>query len=109
MLRAPEIQTIIKREGDDVPDQAQEAYIFFAEWIHRVAIDSKNTQTTMRRRQGYAEPRAEAHFLCPFSESGKPLFRVPIGGVLWIPAAYSLRSEERRVGKEVRTARRRER
>src|ERR1700745_2791413 len=44
----------------------------------------------MRRRQGYAEPRAEAHFLCPFSESGKPLFRVPIGGMLWIPAVYSL-------------------
>src|SRR5580700_479739 len=88
-LRSPQIQTIIKREGDDMPDQPEEAYFFLAEWIHRVAVDSENTQTSMRRRQGYAESRAEAHFLCPFSESGKPLFRVPIGGVLWIPAAHS--------------------
>jgi len=48
MLRAPEIQTIIKREGDDTPDQPQEAYFFFAEWIHCVADDSENTQGTMR-------------------------------------------------------------
>jgi len=26
MLRVPEIQTIIKREGDDTPDQPQKAY-----------------------------------------------------------------------------------
>src|ERR1700758_192719 len=90
MLRPPEIQPIIKRERHDTPNQLQEAYIFFAEWIHCVAVDSENTQLTMRRGQRYAEPRAEAHFLCPFSESGKPLFRVPIGGMLWIPAAYSL-------------------
>ena len=46
MLRAPEIQTIIKREGDDTPDQPQETYFFLAEWIHCVAVDSENTQLT---------------------------------------------------------------
>src|ERR1700747_3720571 len=90
MLRAPEIQTIIKRERHDTPNQPQEAYFFFAEWIHGVAVDSENTQLTMRRGQRYAEPRPEAHFLCPFFKSRVPLFRVPIGCMLWIPAAHSL-------------------
>src|SRR5579864_8440667 len=90
MLRAPEIQTIIKRERHDTPNQPQEAYFFFAKWIHCVAVDSENTQSTMRRRQGYAEPRPEAHFLCPFFKSRVALFRVPIGSMLWIPAAHSL-------------------
>src|SRR6202007_2090148 len=89
MLRAPEIQTIIKREGDDTPDQPQEAYFFLAEWIHCVAVDSENTQPTMRRRQGYTEPRPEAYFLCPLFKSRVSLFRVPIGSLLWIPAAHS--------------------
>src|ERR1700757_1127585 len=90
MLRAPEIQTIIKRERHDTPNQLQEAYFFFAEWIHCVAVDSENTQSTMRRRQGYAEPRPEAHFLCPFFKSRVALFRVPVGSLLCIPAAHSL-------------------
>src|ERR1700693_78083 len=90
MLCAPEIQTIIKCEGDDMPDQPQETYLFRAEWIHCVAVDSENTQLTMRRGQRYAEARPEAHFLGPFFKSRVPLFRVPIGSMLWIPAAYSL-------------------
>src|ERR1700739_3415056 len=90
MLRAPEIQTIIKRERHDTPNQPQEAYFFLAEWVHCVTVDSENTQLTMRRGQRYAEPRPEAHFLCPFFESRVPLFRVPIGSMLWIPAAHSL-------------------
>src|ERR1700733_9372365 len=90
MLCAPEIQTIIECEGDDTPDQPQETYFFLAEWIHGVAVDSENTQSTMRRRQGYPESRPEAHFLCPFFKSRVPLFRVPIGSMLWIPAAQSL-------------------
>src|SRR5579863_4247522 len=89
-LRSPQIQTIIKREGDDTSDQAEKAYVFLTEWIHGVAADSENTQSTMRRRQRHADPRAEAHLLCPFPESGKPLFRLPIGGMLWVAAAYSL-------------------
>src|SRR5580700_1013595 len=90
MLRAPEIQTIVKRERHDTPNQLQEAYFFLAEWIHCVADDSENTQSTMRRRQGYADSRPEAYFLCPFFKSRVPLFRVPIGSMLWIPAAHSL-------------------
>src|ERR1700735_683703 len=90
MLRAPEIQTIIKRERHDTPNQLQEAYFFLAEWIHCVAVDSENTQSTMRRRQGYAEPRPEAYFLCPFSKTRVPLLLVPIGSMLWIPAAHRL-------------------
>src|SRR5277367_6259422 len=90
MLCAPEIQTIIKCEGDDTPDQPQETYFFLAEWIHCVAVDSENTQSTMRRRQGYPKSRPEAYFLGPFFKLRVPLFRVPIGSMLWIPAAHGL-------------------
>src|SRR5580692_2199156 len=90
MLRAPEIQTIIKRERHDTPNQPEEAYFFLAEWIHCVAADSENTQSTMRRRQGHTEPRSEAYVLCPFSKSRVPLFHVPIGSMLCFPAAHSL-------------------
>src|SRR5258705_9280652 len=90
MLRAPEIQTIIKRERHDTPNQPQEAYFFLAEWIHCVAVDSENTQSTMRRRQGYPESRPEAYFLCPFFKSRVPLFRVPIGSMLWVITTHSI-------------------
>src|SRR5580704_17791115 len=90
MLRAPEIQTIIKRERNHTPDQPQEAYFFLAEWIHCVTVDSENTHSTMRSRQRYTEPRPEAHFLCPFFISRVPLFRVPIGGMLWVTTTHSI-------------------
>src|SRR5579862_252523 len=73
-----------------MPDQVQEAYFLLSERIHCVAVDSENTQATMRCRQWYADPRADAHFLCPFSESRKAPFGVPVGGMQRIPAAYSL-------------------
>src|SRR5580692_11536827 len=90
MLRASQIQTIIQRERHDTPNQPQEAYFFLAEWIHRITVDSENTQSTMRSGQRYANRRPEAYFLCPFFESRVALFRVPIGSMLWIPAAHSL-------------------
>src|ERR1700733_493340 len=89
-LRAPQIQTIIKREGDDTPDQPEEAYVFLTKWIHGVAADSENTQASMRRRQRYADPRAEPHFLGPLLELRKSLLGIPIGSMLWIPARHSL-------------------
>src|SRR5690242_2398102 len=124
MLRAPEIQTIIKREGDDTPDQMEETYFFFVKWIHGVANDSEYTQTTMRRCQRYANTRAQAQFLSPWLESRIPFFYVPIGSMLWFVAGHCMprwrifhrqighgkrsltpgkRSEERRVGKECRS------
>src|SRR4029077_6018466 len=78
------------RERHNTPDQVQEAYFFLAEWIHCVAVDSENTQSTMRRGQRYAKPRPKAYFLCPFFKSRVPLLRVPIGSMLWIPAAHCL-------------------
>src|SRR5580704_14724572 len=90
MLRASQIQTIIQRERHDTPNQPQEAYFFLAEWIHCIAVDSENTQSTMRRRQRYAEPRPEAYFLCPFFRSRVPLFRVPIGSVLRVTTTHSI-------------------
>src|ERR1700719_5062014 len=90
MLRAPEIQTVIKRERDDTPDQPQEAYFFIAKWIRYVANEAENTQLAMRRRQGYPEPRPDAYFLCPFFKSRVPLFRVPIGSMLWVTTTHSI-------------------
>ena len=90
LLRAPQIQTIIQREGDDAPDQPQEAYLFLAEWIHRVAVDSEHAQSTMRCRQRYADSGTEAYFLIPLFKSRITLFRVPIDSMLWLPAAHSL-------------------
>src|SRR4029077_17917218 len=90
MLRAPEIQTIIKRKRHDTPNQLQEAYLFLAEWIHCVAVDSENTQSTMQRRQGYTESRPEACFLCPFFKSRVPLVRLPIGSMLWVTTTHSI-------------------
>src|SRR5258708_20971728 len=90
MLRAPEIQTIIKREGDDTPNQPQEAYFFLAEWIHCITMDSENTQLAMRGCQWYAHPRAKAHFLRPWLEARIPLFRVPIGSMLWVATTHSI-------------------
>src|ERR1700691_5679303 len=89
-LRATQIQTIIKREGDDTPDQPQKAYVFLTEWIHGVAADSENTQSAMRRCQRYADPRAEPHFLGPLLELRKSLLVIPIGSVLWILARHGV-------------------
>src|SRR3984957_17150036 len=89
-LRAPQVQTIIKREGDNTPDQPEEAYVFLTEWIHGIAADSENTQSSMRRRQRYADPRAEPHFLGPLPESRKSLLGVPISSMLWIPILHSV-------------------
>src|ERR1700722_8636551 len=88
-LCAPQIQTIIKCEGGDTPDEPEEAYFFLTKWIHGVAADSENTQSSMRRRQRYADPRAEPHFLGPLPELRKSLLGIPIGSMLWIPARHS--------------------
>src|SRR5579862_4110058 len=90
MLRAPEIQTIIKRERDDTPDQPQETYFFIAKWIHCVANEAENTQLAMWRRQGYPEPRPDAYFLCPLSIPRVPLFRVPIGSMSRVTTTQSI-------------------
>src|SRR5580704_6260033 len=90
MLRAPEIQTIIKRERDDTPNQRQEAYFLFNEWIHGVTADSEYTESPMRRRQRYAHPRAQPHLLGPLLELRKSLLGVPIGSMLWVLARHSV-------------------
>src|SRR5580658_11141918 len=81
MLRAPQIQNIVNRQRHDTPDQLQEVYVVLAEWIHRVAANPENAKSTMRGRQGYADPRAETHSRCPFLESRKSLFCIPIGSM----------------------------
>src|ERR1700746_3816007 len=89
-LRAPQVQTIIKREADDTPNQPEKAYVFVTEWIHCVAADSENAQSSMRRRQRYANPRAEPHFLGPLLELRKSFLGTPIGSVLWTSARHSV-------------------
>src|ERR1700723_3555192 len=89
-LCAPQIQTIIKCEGGDTPDEPEEAYFFLTEWIHGVAADSENPQSSMRRRQRSAGPRAKPHFLGPPPELRKSLLGIPIGSMLWIPARHSV-------------------
>src|ERR1700746_3647845 len=89
-LRAPQVQTIIKREADDTPNQPEKAYVFVTEWIHGVAADSENTQSSMRRRQRYADPRAEPHFLGPLLESRETRLGIPLGKMLWFPARHRL-------------------
>src|ERR1700733_9844161 len=90
MLRAPEIQTIIERERHDTPNQRQETYFLFNEWIHGVTADSEYTESPMRRRQRYADPRAQPHLLGPLLELRKSLLGVPIGSMLWVLARHSV-------------------
>src|SRR5271154_1030351 len=89
-LSTPQVQTVIKREGDDTPNQPEEPYVFLTEWIHGVAADSENTESSMRRRQRYADPGAEPHFLGPLLELRKSLLGIPIGSMLWLPARHSV-------------------
>lgn len=71
LLRTFEIQAIIQCERDDTPDEVQEGYLLFTERIHRVTVDSENTQPTMWRRQWGARPiyRAMRGWLYPYVRS----------------------------------------
>src|SRR5689334_2777682 len=81
MLRKQQIQSIVKRESHDTPDQPQKIHIFVAEWVYPIAANSENSESTMRRCQGYADTRAEPVSFRPFFETRKSVFCVPIGSM----------------------------